>query len=61
MELQIIQKILKVIIITLIIFGTVWITLIILYPNMELLRDMPLGGISFLLALIIVPIYLRVR
>jgi len=61
MELQIIQKILKIVIITLVIFGIFWIILIILNPNVKFLRDIPFGGISFLLALIIFPIYLRIR
>ena len=55
MKLQIIQKILKMIVIALLIFGTLWIFLIITYPEIELFRNIPLGGISFLLALIIFP------
>jgi hypothetical protein len=61
MKFQIIQKILKIVVITLIIFGMLWIGLIILYPNVEFLRNIPFGGLSFLLALIVFPIYLRVR
>jgi len=61
MELQIIQKILKIVVITSVIFGILWIALIILYPDVELLRDIPFGGLSLLLALIVFPIYLRVR
>jgi len=61
MELHIIQKILKIVAITLMIFGILWIALIILYPDVRLLRDIPFGGLSLLLALIVFPIYLRLR
>ncbi len=61
MGLETIHKILKLTVITLVIFGTFWIGLIILYPDTEFLRNVPFGGISFLLALIIFPVYLRVR
>jgi len=61
MDLQIIQKILKIVVITLVSFGILWIVLIILFPDIELLRNLPLGGLSFLLALIVFPIYLRIR
>jgi hypothetical protein len=61
MNLQIIQKILKIVVITLVSFGILWIVLIILFPDIELLRNLPLGGLSFLLALIVFPIYLRIR
>ena len=61
MKLQIIQRILKISIITLVIFGMLWVIMIILNPDVEFLRNIPFGGISFLLALIIFPIYLRIR
>jgi len=61
MQLQIVQKILKIFAITLVIFGILWIALIILYPDVDLLRDIPLGGLALLLALIVFPIYLRIR
>jgi len=61
MGLRTIHMILKLAVIALIIFGTFWIGLIITYPDVEFLRNVPFGGISFLLALIIFPVYLRVR
>ena len=61
MKLKTIHRILKLVIIALVIFGTFWIGLIIIYPDVEFLRNVPFGGISFLLALIIFPVYLRVR
>jgi len=61
MKFQVIQKILKIVVITLIIFGVLWIGTIILYPNIEFLRNIPFGGMSFLLALIVFPVYLLVR
>lgn len=61
MGLRTIHMILKLSVIALIIFGTFWIGLIITYPDVEFLRNVPFGGISFLLALIIFPVYLRVR
>jgi len=61
MKLQTLQKFLKMVAITLVVFGILWIVLIILYPDVRLLRDIPLGGMSFLLALIVFPIYLRFR
>jgi hypothetical protein len=45
----------------LVVFGILWIALIILYPDVRLFRDIPFGGLSLLLALIVFPIYLRVR
>ncbi|MDH3489660.1 MAG: hypothetical protein OEL56_04350 [Nitrosopumilus sp.] len=61
MKFQVIQKILKIVVITSIIFGVLWICTIILYPNVEFLRNIPFGGMSFLLALIVFPVYLLVR
>jgi len=61
MKFQVIEKILKIVVITLMFFGVLWIGMIIMYPNVEFLRNVPFGGMSFLLALIIFPIYLLVR
>jgi len=61
MELQIIQKFLKIVVITLTIFGILWIVMIITYPDVALLKEIPLGGMFLLLALVVFPIYLRIR
>ena len=61
MGLRTIHMILKLAVIALIIFGAFWIGMIIIYPDVEFLRNVPFGGISLLLALIIFPVYLRVR
>ena len=61
MRLQTIQRVSKIIGIALVVFGIGWIILIILFPDLELLRDIPLGGISLLFAFVVFAFYLRVR